>query len=271
MERKKLKYINGKYIVDIDISVNEWKEMLLNDKIFFGNSKQMILRWYYQEDYQATSKTIHNIYSSNLKSTPYNGVVIGLSKRILKYIDNRFLIESAENENSLSYWCIPFEGWHVDFDSNKNFVWKIRDELVIAIEETPKFTEGFKNEYLHENNMYESYVTKKEGKKCVKNTVIYERNSQNRRKAIELNKNKYGKVLCEVCGFDFEKTYGERGKDFIEVHHNKPLYLVDEQINVNPKKDLSCLCSNCHRVIHRNKSDLLSIKKLREIVKERML
>ena len=33
MEIKKLEYIEGRYYVDIDITVDEWKTMLLNDKI----------------------------------------------------------------------------------------------------------------------------------------------------------------------------------------------------------------------------------------------
>lgn len=31
-------------------------------------------------------------------------------------------------------------------------------------------------------------------------------------------KEKYGRVFCTICSFDFEKTYGDIGKDFIEGH-----------------------------------------------------
>jgi len=32
-----------------------------------------------------------------------------------------------------------------------------------------------------------------------------------------------GKLKCEACGFDFEKSYGDRGVGFIEAHHRVPI------------------------------------------------
>jgi hypothetical protein len=42
-----------------------------------------------------------------------------------------------------------------------------------------------------------------------------------RRKVKALKEN--GHLECEACGFDFAKTYGERGSGFIEIHHTRPL------------------------------------------------
>lgn len=56
----------------------------------------------------------------------------------------------------------------------------------------------------------------------------YERNPQNRKKAIEIHG-----CICLVCGFDFEKFYGQRGKGYIEIHHTKPLSSNGEEILVN--------------------------------------
>ena len=54
---------------------------------------------------------------------------------------------------------------------------------------------------------------------------------------------------CEVCGFNFEKKYGERGDGYIEVHHIQPLH------STGPTRtglaDLALLCSNCHSMAHR--------------------
>ncbi len=38
----------------------------------------------------------------------------------------------------------------------------------------------------------------------------------------ELN-NYVASLECEVCGFNFEEVYGQRGEGFIEGHHIKPL------------------------------------------------
>ena len=31
-------------------------------------------------------------------------------------------------------------------------------------------------------------------------------------------------LTCEVCGFNFEQVYGDRGRDYIECHHRAPLF-----------------------------------------------
>ena len=89
----------------------------------------------------------------------------------------------------------------------------------------------------------------------------YERNPLNRAKAIEIHG-----LNCNGCGFNFEQMYGERGKDFIEIHHIKPLSSSENEIVINPKTDLVPLCANCHRMIHRRKDEVLSIEELREIL-----
>ncbi|MFS0688970.1 HNH endonuclease [Sporosarcina sp. 179-K 8C2 HS] len=90
----------------------------------------------------------------------------------------------------------------------------------------------------------------------------YERKPENRKKAIEIHG-----VSCIACGFNFEEVYGERGKDFIEVHHLKPLSSLDKEMSIDPKEDLVPVCSNCHRMIHRRKDDVLSIEELKALMK----
>ena len=58
-----------------------------------------------------------------------------------------------------------------------------------------------------------------------------------------------GHLACEACGFDFEKTYGQRGYGFIEAHHTKPLFSMKPGDKTG-LADLVLLCSNCHRMVH---------------------
>lgn len=74
----------------------------------------------------------------------------------------------------------------------------------------------------------------------------YERNNEARKICIEY----YG-TNCYVCGFKFEKNYGEIGKDFIHVHHLIPLSEIHQEYEVDPIKDLRPVCPNCHAMIHR--------------------
>ena len=204
----------------------------------------MLEYWYSQTDYSATSKEIMTRFNIKLKGTPFNGYVIGLGRRIVKHL-NRF--EVIGTNGGKSYFIIPFEGWHEDYDSGKNFVWKIRNELIQAIEELKLF----ENIYIDiDDDLQNIGIIEKrsEGKVKVSYTTKYERDRKNRRQAIQLHGTE-----CAICGFCFEKVYGERGKGFIEVHHIKPLSENQDEVVVDPQKDLICVCSNCHRMFHRKK------------------
>lgn len=86
---------------------------------------------------------------------------------------------------------------------------------------------------------------------------IYERNSRAREACIR----HYG-YDCFICGFNFERTYGEVGKNYIHVHHRVPLSKIGKKYRLNPIRDLRPVCPNCHAMIHRN-SDALPLEELR--------
>ncbi len=91
-----------------------------------------------------------------------------------------------------------------------------------------------------------------------------ERDPDARKAAIE----KYG-TSCMACGFNFDKFYGaEISLGYAEVHHTKPL--ADSDIERETSiEELVVLCSNCHRVIHRRKGDMLDWHYIRKIVRGR--
>ena len=73
-----------------------------------------------------------------------------------------------------------------------------------------------------------------------------------------------GHLACTVCGFDFARTYGERGEGFIECHHTKP---VSESTGGRTSlADLALVCSNCHRMIHARRP-WLTIDQLRALLR----
>ena len=75
-------------------------------------------------------------------------------------------------------------------------------------------------------------------------SVGFERNQKAREECL-----KYYGCKCSVCGFDFEKEYGEIGRGFIEVHHIVPLSSIRDEYIVDPISDLRPLCSNCHSMV----------------------
>ena len=91
-----------------------------------------------------------------------------------------------------------------------------------------------------------------EGKQVLKKHIVRERNYSLIANAKKRFKEKNGTLYCEVCGFNFQKTYGELGDDFIEAHHIKPVSEMKEN-ELTKIEDIVMLCSNCHSMIHRRK------------------
>ncbi|MDT9025678.1 HNH endonuclease [Rossellomorea yichunensis] len=88
----------------------------------------------------------------------------------------------------------------------------------------------------------------------------YERNPLARKQCI----NHYG-AECQVCKMNFEDTYGEVGKEFIHVHHIKPLHEIQKGYQVNPREDLIPVCPNCHAMLHRKVDGVyLTVEELKE-------
>lgn len=78
--------------------------------------------------------------------------------------------------------------------------------------------------------------------------TVYERNPYARKACLE----KHG-YSCAVCKFDFEKAYGELGKNFIHVHHLRQIAAIGKSFTIDPVQDLRPVCPNCHAMLHRRK------------------
>ena len=102
-----------------------------------------------------------------------------------------------------------------------------------------------------------------EGKQLTVLVNKYERNPSLRSACLAL----YGPV-CRVCEFDFEKMYGDIGRDFCHVHHISPLAEVGEEHSVNPETDLIPVCANCHAMIHRT-SPALQPSELKRLMRSK--
>ena len=95
-----------------------------------------------------------------------------------------------------------------------------------------------------------------EGKRFTVQVSRAERSTEARGKCIEI----FG-PCCSVCGFDFERPYGEIGSGFIHVHHLNLIAGAKGQRKVDPSTDLRPVCPNCHEMLHK-KTPPLSIEEL---------
>jgi hypothetical protein len=102
------------------------------------------------------------------------------------------------------------------------------------------------------DDLYEGTISRSQ-------VVGWERNREARRICIE-----YFGLVCQACGFSFERRYGELGKAFIEVHHTTQFASDHGRRKVDPLVDLVPVCSNCHRMLHRH-TPPLGLRALRKI------
>jgi len=104
----------------------------------------------------------------------------------IKYLEYCYNLGIKPHNKKRKYWLFYFKG--DDFENNRNT------------------EEGFP-----------------EGKIIERKHKARERNSELIIKAKQNFKEKNGKLFCQICGFDFEKTYGKLGANFIEAHHTIPV------------------------------------------------
>jgi hypothetical protein len=126
----------------------------------------------------------------------------------------------------------------IDVESTAAFLLKIFDLVVnrivadnlrdIASQQKEAFSEGIAYERMH---------TARERNR----TVV----ASAKQRALEVN----GCLACEICGFDFAKTYGAHGRNFIEAHHTTPLSHLGGERETRIE-DLALVCANCHRMLH---------------------
>lgn len=98
-----------------------------------------------------------------------------------------------------------------------------------------------------------------EGAVAVRSRKTIERSARLRELA-RLRQQDKNDFKCSVCGFDFEKVYGEVGKEYIHFHHIKPISeYVDSELGETDLKtalnNLISVCPNCHCMIHKVKVD----------------
>lgn len=195
-----------------------------------------------------------SIHSKNLK-------IITLSETLnkLPIFPNRSQMEKFRNPNGVSLKLSNFlaietnylEGMNSHSKLDKNIFIEFNQERKLLNTIAKKIQLTLDNEKLtQELKFISDDFSVKEGLVLYKLHKYKERNKSIilKKKAVYLSK--YGNLECELCGFDFEKTYGSIGKGFIECHHKLPISTLDTETITN-LDDLQLLCSNCHRMEHK--------------------
>lgn len=116
---------------------------------------------------------------------------------------------------------------------------------------------------------FDENIIIQEGTKRLTEVAVYERSTTLRNYAIS-HFTIDDRISCNCCSFNFYDFYGEIGKGFIEIHHTKPIFKYeDEDIEstlILAVSNLTPVCSNCHRMIHRNWKKPIEIQMLIESI-----
>lgn len=142
--------------------------------------------------------------------------------------------------------------------STGHFIWILRPELKIAIDELIQENKiSFNNEDMKEVITIPEEITEKqsqqlkEGAKYKITINTYERNPKAKQECIEYYKKlNNGRIICQICGFDFGSFYGKEVERLINVHHLKPLHEIGEEYEIDAINDLIPIRPNCHLVVH---------------------
>jgi predicted HNH restriction endonuclease len=174
----------------------------------------------------------------------YKSGVVTISSKGLTYLQ--------ENMDKLKYLLV------------NDFQW---DDLKEGLDIVQKSTEQKRK-----IEVFDETITIQEGVKRLVETKVYERSSFLRKMAIE-HYTKNDDILCDACKFSFNNFYGKKvGKGYIEIHHIKPIFKYeDEKLGEtidNALKNVIPLCSNCHRMIHRDWRNPLQVDFLIEQINQ---
>ena len=135
------------------------------------------------------------------------------------------------------------------------------EDIIAILSGSEIYETQCKNDIEFENSSI--FTVACEGKRKIVYSTQYERNPTLRKRAIQIHG-----TSCMACGFNFFEFYGQRGKNYIEVHHVIPLSEFKKEILVNPATDMIVVCANCHRMIHREKNNILCLEDLVKIISE---
>ena len=221
------------------------------------------------------NNTINYLFETDLEKFPQKG--------------ENYILSCQEylQRTELELKKFPFEEIHLNiwnkfFESNPDlniqpksrfekidWVWLVQDFHLFVYWEILDFYNLKKEKKSRKPTVIDDFEPAVEGKSRLAIHVRYERNNTliNRIKENALKANPM--LNCEVCGFSFYEKYGELGNGFIEAHHKTPLHESKE--TKTTKNDIALICSNCHRMLHKNFVDnkevsIMTVEELKEVI-----
>lgn len=223
-------------------------EVLTNPKMTQPFDLALFQALYSFEDHKAPASVVARIIGLT-SHAPLNSAIGRMAKRIGKEYEIGITIRQNQ---TYRWWDLFFTGT----GEGKLFVWRLRPELIEALEET-----GLTGsvQFPEEVPLGELTILSEGALRRIQ-VNTYERNPIARRRCIE-----HWGHTCSVCDVDMGKVYGSLGEGFIHVHHITPISKKGSVCLVDPINDLRPVCPNCHAMLHQRNPPLM-IEELRAMI-----
>jgi len=152
-----------------------------------------------------------------------------------------------------AFRIVPLKGfkWKLRFEAtgapkltkDRSIAWQVRSRRRLTIQST-KLLESVLSKANHAQNE----INVREGK--TKQITLTKR--ERSRKLRELALANRG-TICEICKFDFAKTYGEFAQNCVEIHHLEAIAGASSKGVTTSLSNIIVACPNCHRALHQYK------------------
>jgi 5-methylcytosine-specific restriction protein A len=272
MVEKICEVIDGEYCCGIDITIDEWKQLLTNPKIFDDKSKEAIRKWYIEPGHSATCGDIGKKYNEHSMSA--NGIINGLAGRVQKEL-GRFVVKGVGDIAKGTRFIVVMKSKQI-VTKPKTWEWTIREELVQAIKELNIFSDDSNLDYsctdddlildigvsdIPLDNQTFEYSGKSKNKKepvCIQNKYLYPRSRKT-----SINALRHANHKCEIDNNHLTFTRRNSELNYTEPHHLIPItYHNNFEVSLDVEENIVSLCCNCHKQIHLGQGFEVMLEKL---------
>ncbi|MBL4933241.1 HNH endonuclease [Clostridium paridis] len=267
MIEKICEIINDEYCCDIDITVEEWKQLLTNPKVFDDKSMEAIKKWYIESGHSATCSYIGKKYNEHSMSA--NGIINGLAGRVQKEL-GRFTVKGIGGIAKGTRFIVVMKSKLID-TKPKTWEWTLREELVKAIEELYIFSDDSYSDDdlvtdigdidISPDYPHFEYSGKPKDKKDplnVQNKYLYPRSHK-----VSINALQHANYKCEFDNTHVTFTRRNSDLNYTEPHHLIPItYHNKFKVSLDVEENIVSLCCNCHKQIHLGQGFEVMLEKL---------
>ena len=258
------------YVTSLGITINQWKTMLQNPKIFKKEDIEFLKRIYLSDNH-ATSCYDLSI-QDGISPTSYITPIVNLAKRIA----NEMGMQPIKEGDRTIWWRIPFWG---RYREDTRFEWKLRPKLAKAMEAVFKDLSADVNTEIEEQEDNELVASLKNANVAKEDRFEYTGEPKEKTAPVYTNGHKiyprdrhtainalvHANYLCEISSNHPTFIRKNSGKNYTEPHHLVPMAFSEQfSVSLDVEENIVSLCSNCHNQIHYGADADKLIKKLYE-------